>query len=885
MNDLLQKYHEGDLARTDFACNVIGQLQQYGDLSDFPGEIHQRLQKLHIDLNTFMEGEISDASIIQGMAALHLNDRTSQGHSVASRLFSESPNTETLKAILEKATATGESFEYDPQAFKDPKDDATGYFLKRGTVDAVAYWMENTDARFLFKTDTINQIIAQDNVEVLHYLLTHPHDPHYAELKIPEQIIQNPQAMAAAIRCQHLPLLSALLEKGAPLDPKAALALLEKASGVSLMAVKKAQEIDRQVAQAELQEKGKTPEMMSSQLLEEKFNREYRVELREIDTSRKMVDNIIETGNEKTLIDLLSVAISKGHLDPARKIVFKDLSNSPKAIENQKKLLVLAAEKGDLATVQLLVENNSSIIDAKDASGVSALSRACAGNHVEIAKYLIFKGSNVVKDNSAPLYYAAKSGNIELCQRLMDAGATITMKSLVEKNSPIAGVMLSTVPLHKKEELLNLLFNVDSSAKTPLSTEQILLLHEALVVAAKSPKTTIPDIEMIRDNFGINLEKVPYSEDKCIAVHALQANNLTLARELLRIPGLNDHELATQGIHLFYITMKKISDLEKILGSWDNKKQGGYDQVLHQQLEDFLTHLVLDLKVPLEVRTKDGRTPLMLAAEYKMTKFIKLFLEKGACVDKEDQSKNTALHFAASSNDVENMKLIGSRCKALFTQKNQNGELPMHILAQATTTPQAVHYLLGDNQGDTPDDKGNTILHYAVEKDKSLLAVRAMLLQGLDPLQKNDMQPRESALEIVVRKRISAQESGDKSSKQYLGNMVAVLQVISAKALAKDRVVLNKLKPHKEAIIDAYEMYLSHAHANARTPGEKKAVITELDRTIRGDNGVGRLFKTKLRLKEFKIDNAAMLRLKAFKAHLVEGAEIRVEEPKGPRYR
>jgi hypothetical protein len=223
-----------------------------------------------------------------------------------------------------------------------------------------------------------------------------------------------------------------------------------------------------------------------------------------------------------------------------------------------------------------------------------------------------------------------------------------------------------------------------------------------------------------------------------------------------------------------------------------------------------------------------------------------------------------------------------------LTMANRNGQLPMHCLAQNSTTPEAVDYLLGENQENTPDGQGNTMLHYAVEKDKSLLAVREMLIRGLDPLKKNGKNPPESALEIVVRKRIGSMDGskvGDKNLQQYLGNVVAVLQATPTKALEKDREMLNKLKQHKGAIIDAYEMYLSHAKAHASTPEEKKAVIAELDRSIRGDNGVGRLLKTKIRLKEFKIDNASMKRLKAFRAHLVEGAAMKIEEPRGPRYR
>jgi ankyrin repeat protein len=891
VNDTLLKYHEGELSRVDLASNIVGRLDDYGDLSAFPGPIHQRLQKLQIDLGTFMEGEVADASIINEMTQLNLNDRTQQGHSLASRLLAESPNKLTLQTTLEKAKALGESFTYDPNAFEDPKDGSANVFLTRGNLDAVAYFMENTDARSLFKNETINNIIIQGNMAVLNYLLTHSHDAIYSELQLPEQIIKNPNVMALAIKSQNLSLLSALMDKGVQLNSTAAKALLINASDEILMAIKKAQEADRTGAQAELRDQGKTPSLLTVEKYEEKFAQEYHSELREIEVARKMLDKIIEKGDEKSLDILFREAISKKQLDPARKIFLKDMDNSPEAIERQKQLLVLAAEKGDLETVKWLVENNPDVINAKDARGLSALSKACAGNYAEIANYLIGNGVNVKEDASSPLFYAAKSGNKDLCEILMDEGASLEQKASVEKLPPLAGVMLSNLDLKQKAELINVLFNEPPGATNiSISKKQLPLAHEAVLAAAKSPKTTNQDIKMLCNKFNIDLDKSPHAEGKCLALHALEAENLTLARELLDKPGLSSQDLFTQGIQLFNITMKKINEQEKTLESWEGKEEK-YNRAFHQELQGFLTYLIKDLKLPLESSSKEGKTPLMLAAQHNLTEFIKLFLEKGVRVDRHDQNGNTALHYAAETADLENIKLIAKSYPNNNSVANAAGQLPMHCLAQSSTTAEAIRYMVGENSPNAVDNNGSTILHAAVRNNKSLLAVREILRLGVEPLQKNGLanaKSRQSALDIVVHLRIESTEGHEKSKNaegQYFGNVAAVLQATPAKALEKDRAMLNKLKKHKGALIDAYEMYLSHAKAHARTPEEKKAVIAELDRSIRGENGIGRLLKTKIRLKEFKIDNAFMTRLKAFRSHLVEGTVMKVEEPKGARYR
>jgi len=135
---------------------------------------------------------------------------------------------------------------------------------------------------------------------------------------------------------------------------------------------------------------------------------------------------------------------------------------------------------------------------------------------------------------------------------------------------------------------------------------------------------------------------------------------------------------------------------------------------------------------------------------------------------------------------------------------------------------------------------------------------------------------------MIMDKRLP--NAGGKTG-AYLGNLAATLQVLPAKTLEKNRDLLNKLKLNKNEILKAYIMYIAYVHAHVDTKQEKAAVIAELDRTLRGNNAVGRLCKTKLRLKEFKIDNIAMKQLKDLRDNLVKGTEMKVELSQGPRYR
>ena len=60
---------------------------------------------------------------------------------------------------------------------------------------------------------------------------------------------------------------------------------------------------------------------------------------------------------------------------------------------NEESKLIKAAEKGDLSTVQELVQNKVNI-DCQDSEGFTPLHKAAAYNHLEVVKYLLRQGAN-----------------------------------------------------------------------------------------------------------------------------------------------------------------------------------------------------------------------------------------------------------------------------------------------------------------------------------------------------------------------------------------------------------------------------------------------------------------------------------------------------------
>jgi ankyrin repeat protein len=90
--------------------------------------------------------------------------------------------------------------------------------------------------------------------------------------------------------------------------------------------------------------------------------------------------------------------------------------------------VVAAATAGDLATVRDAVEKDPALLEYKEWDGATLLDDAVAQNHMDVAVYLLDKGTdvNAVKtDGVTPLHIAARNGNIGMMNLLIEHGAKI----------------------------------------------------------------------------------------------------------------------------------------------------------------------------------------------------------------------------------------------------------------------------------------------------------------------------------------------------------------------------------------------------------------------------------------------------------------------------
>jgi ankyrin repeat protein len=90
----------------------------------------------------------------------------------------------------------------------------------------------------------------------------------------------------------------------------------------------------------------------------------------------------------------------------------------------------LAAQHGDVATVQLLLETVN--VDARDAGNASALHWAAVGNHQEVAKLLLARGADANglggDLQATPLHWAARNGLVSMVDLLIKHGGKVDLQ-------------------------------------------------------------------------------------------------------------------------------------------------------------------------------------------------------------------------------------------------------------------------------------------------------------------------------------------------------------------------------------------------------------------------------------------------------------------------
>ena len=389
-----------------------------------------------------------------------------------------------------------------------------------------------------------------------------------------------------------------------------------------------------------------------------------------------------------------------------------------------------AAKAGDVAEIKSLVALGFSI-DRRDGAGATPLMMAAAHDKLQAVKCLLKQGADPTLQGNKGwnvLHYASKGGNPEVIE-----------------------LMLSHVP------------SIDSRIKEGVTP---------LMIAAKNDKLQAVKYLLkqgadssLQDNYGWN-----------VLHYASKGGNPKVIELMLsHVPGIDSRTKKGSTPLMIAARYDKLQAVKYLLKQGADPSLQNNDgwNLLHfaslggnpEVIELMLGH------VPnIDSITKEGSTPLMIAARNDKLQAVKYLLKQGADPSLQDNDGWNLLHFASRGGNPEVIELMLSHVPCIDS-RTKKGSTPL-MIAALDDKLQAVKYLLKqgadpslqDNDGwnllhfasrggnpevielmlghvpniDSITKEGSTPLMIAARNDK-LQAVKYLLKQGADPsLQNND---------------------------------------------------------------------------------------------------------------------------------------------------
>ncbi|POR33318.1 Uncharacterized protein TPAR_06484 [Tolypocladium paradoxum] len=382
----------------------------------------------------------------------------------------------------------------------------------------------------------------------------------------------------------------------------------------------------------------------------------------------------------------LSRAAANGHKAIVRLLVEKGADIESKDSYEQISP-PLAAANGDEETVQQLVEESADV-DLKDSHGQTPLSRAAANGHEVIVRLLVEKGANIESKDSygqTPLSWAAANGHEVIVQQLLATGRVDADTKDNYGRTPI-----SWAAAKGQEAIVKLLLATgkvdadtkDNDGRTPISWAAAKG-QEAIVKLLLA--TGEVDVDG-KDNDG----RTPLLW--AAAKYIDRINNIEMGRMSNR--SLQDDE-------------KQIWLLEHMNREMFRMALGGRDNVIQQLLETG--------KVDIDIKDKDGRTPLSWAAANGNEDIVPLLLTTGKVdIDTKDNDGRTPLSWAAAKGSEDVVQQLLETGKVDIDIKDKDGRTPLSWAA-ANGHEDVVQQLLetGKVDIDAEDKDGQTPISWA----------------------------------------------------------------------------------------------------------------------------------------------------------------------------
>ena len=350
-------------------------------------------------------------------------------------------------------------------------------------------------------------------------------------------------------------------------------------------------------------------------------------------------------------------------------------------------ILYQTCEQGQLELTQYLVETYPDVLTIRYKKGRSPFLVAGFSGSVELVKYLVFKGCDVLDKDSnrhSVLYKACNEGWLTLVQYLVETYPDLLKIRYKEGISPILVAGLSG-----SVELVQYLiskgcdkFDKDSLGRTVLHKacqEGKLELVQYLV-------ENYPDMLTIRDKEGQSpLLVIGYS------------GSVELVKYLIS-KGFAVYDKDNDGRNLLQLQIACYNGKLELV------------QYLVESYPDMLT-----------IRDNSGKSPFLKAGFSGSVELVKYLISRGCNRFEIDNRGWTILHFACQEGKLELVQYLVENYQDMLTIRNKIGQSPF-IVTGFSGSVELVKYLISTGCGICDkDNNGRTILHYANEYEKEEL--------------------------------------------------------------------------------------------------------------------------------------------------------------------
>ncbi len=379
--------------------------------------------------------------------------------------------------------------------------------------------------------------------------------------------------------------------------------------------------------------------------------------------------------------------------------------------------LIMAARKGHLAIIKLLLEHEATI-DMRDINGATALMNAVKnGNNIITAQYLIEQGADIHaldQRHNTPLIIATYQGNPKILQLLLDQGANINAKN---NNGNTALIFIARRGhLQAAELLINRGADINAknqkggTAIREAAIQEQLEMAKLLILSGAEYADRLPiyakngylERVKILIEAGANINVKHPRDGRTALVNAAKKGYVDIAKYLLN-KGADSNSAGNDG-----------------WAAINMAAYYGFNEILH---------LLIQQDADINHGNKDGWTPLMSAADKKHATTVKQLISAGAKIDARNDSQSTALWLASGKGDIEIVATLLEH-GANVDARNRHLETPLFTAAWNGHVEVVEQLITAGADPEFVSKKGKTAMVWAAQ-NSHVEVVKRLLTKGV----------------------------------------------------------------------------------------------------------------------------------------------------------